>query len=146
MSLPQKQFELYVKRLGGRLTKARTEILREIYNRHDHFDAEEIYIALKRKGLDVSRASVYRAIPMFIDTGLILQVVYTDKHKHYEHVMGHEHHEHMICRKCGKIIEFEDAALERALKKACRDKGFNLATHKIEAQGTCGKCTGNSKN
>ena len=135
----------HVRRKGLRFTNSRLQVLKAIYDRHDHFEVNEVYLDLKRKDANVSRASVYRTIPLLLEAGLIRESIFTDKHKHYEHVLGHKHHEHLICEKCGKVIEFEDSNLEQALAEICRKRGFEINTHKIEVTGRCRNCKHNRR-
>lgn len=133
-------FREFLKRKGLKLTKERKAILKEIYSYHGHFDSEELLIRLRKKGIRVSKASIYRTIPLLIESGLIEEVVRTDKHAHYEHTYGHGHHDHMICLKCGSVVEFNSQELEGLQERICKDGGFMGTSHTLEIRGYCKKC------
>ncbi len=90
---------------GLKSTRERKEIVDAIMETTGHFDPEELYNRLRACGSKVSRASVYRTIPLLIESGFIEEVERVDKHSHYERVIGTPHHDHMICTQCGKVIE-----------------------------------------
>ena len=105
-------FQEYIRQRGLRRTPEREEILREIFAWHGHFDVDELYLLLKGKGSKVSKASIYRSLPLFMDCGLIREVDFRDGHWHYEHIYGHDHHNHLRCLGCGEIQEFEEPSLK----------------------------------
>lgn len=133
-------FKDFLKNKGLKLTKEREAIIGEIYSLHGHFDPDELLVRLRKKGSRVSKASIYRTIPLLIESGLIEEVIKVDKHAHYEHTYGHGHHDHMICMKCGKVIEFHSNSLEALQEKVCRDNGFSGKSHTLEIKGYCRKC------
>ena len=129
---------LTTKRL--KLTKERNEILDEILDMKKHFDPEELFVRLKTKGSKVSRASVYRTIPLLIESGLLEEVERIDRHAHYERVSEDRHHDHMICIKCGKVIEFYSPTLEMLQDEICQKEKFKGIRHTLEILGCCEKC------
>jgi Fur family ferric uptake transcriptional regulator len=129
---------LTTKRL--KLTKERNEILDEILDMKKHFDPEELFVRLKTKGSKVSRASVYRTIPLLIENGLLEEVERIDRHAHYERVSEDRHHDHMICIKCGKVIEFYSPTLEMLQDEICQKEKFKGIRHTLEILGYCEKC------
>jgi Fur family ferric uptake transcriptional regulator len=133
-------FREFLKEKGLKLTKERRAILKEIFSFHDHFDPEELLIRLRKKGSRVSKASIYRTIPLLVESGLIEEVIKVDKHAHYEHTYGHSHHDHMICMKCGKVVEFYSQELEDLQERPCKDDGFKGISHTLEIRGYCKKC------
>lgn len=133
-------FKGFLQKKGLRLTRERRAILKEIFSLHGHFDPEELLISLRKKGSRVSKASIYRTIPLLIESGLIEEVVKVDKHAHYEHIYGHSHHDHMICIKCGKVIEFHSKALENLQERLCKEDGFEGISHTLEIRGYCKRC------
>jgi len=111
---------------------------------HSHFEADELYFRLRQKGdRRISRATVYRTLPLLEESGLIRRVVFIDKHTHYEHVYGHMHHEHLICLNCGKVIEFYKQSLEDTLEDIARENQFKSMAHKLEITGFCDQCAKN---
>ena len=128
---------------GFRTTPARKAILDAAYTIHGHFEAEDLFLKLRRqKGLKISRATVYRTLPLLVKCGLLREVLFTDKHSHYEHIWGHEHHEHLVCLDCGRVFEFQSPELEKVLDLAARNHRFRPSGHKVEITGYCEKCRG----
>ena len=135
----QQMFAEYLGRRGLSNTPERQAVLQEILSSGSHFQADELYVKLTRhKSRPVSRATVYRTLSLLTDCGLIRKVAFVDRRSHYEHVFGHEH---LICKKCRRIVEFQDRGLSEALERICRDKKFKKLSHKIEVVGLCGKCS-----
>ena len=135
-------FRRFIKRRGLRYTPEREKIIQEIFANHDHFDVDTLFLRLRGKGLKISKASIYRTIPLLIESGLIQEVFYEDGHMHYEHIYGHQHHCHLRCLECGKIIEFVDEALFEIEQKLARIHNFDISGHKLEMFGSCPKCRG----
>lgn len=134
-------FREFLKGKGLRLTHEREAILREVFaTKGQHFDPEELHISLRQKDADVSRASVYRTIPLLIEAGIIEEVERIDKHAHYELTYGREHHDHMLCLGCGKVIEFLSQEMEELQERICKEHGFTGETHTLEIKGYCRKC------
>ncbi len=123
-----------------RNTPERETIIREIFSRHDHFDVDELYLRLRRQGVRVSKASIYRTLPLLIEAGLITEVFYEDGHMHYEHTFGHEQHCHLRCTECRRVIEFWDASLEGLEERLVREYDFELSGHRLEVFGLCPEC------
>lgn len=133
-------FTDYLKTKSLKLTREREAIIDCVIGQTGHFDPEELCADLRRNGMDVSRASVYRTLPLLIDSGILEQVERTDKHAHYELKMGRGHHDHMLCVQCGRVIEFYSPELERLQERICRREGFAGQTHTLEIKGRCKKC------
>ena len=124
-----------------KFTAERKTIFEEVFSITKHFDADELYLKLRqRNNPKISRATVYRTLPLLEDIGLLRKVDFTDKHSHYECVDADTHHEHLICLKCGKIIDFYHKSLETTLHKVATEFGFKHIEHKLEITGYCGKC------
>ena len=133
-------FREFLEQKGMRSTPEREAILAEIFAHHDHFDVEELIMRLRHQGLRVSRASVYRTMPLLVESGLVQEVFIEDGHMHYEHIYGHEHHCHLRCLGCRKIIEFRNAAVEEVEKRIGQDHQFEITGHKLEIYGYCQAC------
>jgi len=95
---------------------------------------------VRRRNKAVSRSTVYRALPLLVEFGILREVVYSEKHHNYECMVGRPHHEHLICLACGKIIEFSDERMEVPLEEACLKHRFKAVAHKTEVTGYCKKC------
>jgi Fur family ferric uptake transcriptional regulator len=139
--MEKQKFREFMRSKGLKLTKERQDILNEIGNMKKHFDPDELFIKLKTKGSKVSRASVYRTIPLLIESGFIEEVVRVDRHAHYERVSEKQHHDHMICMKCGRVIEFYSPTLEMLQNEICQKEKFKGIRHTLEILGYCEKCS-----
>lgn len=138
-------FREFLRKKGLRVTKEREAILEEVVSRKGHFDMEELHLALMKNTPRVSRASIYRTLPLLLESGILEEVERTDKHAHYEHTSGLPHHDHMLCVSCGRVIEFYSESLERLQERLCRERGFQGASHTLEIKGYCKKCAGKKR-
>lgn len=134
------QFIRYLGEQGLKMTPERERILDEIFGAEGHFEADELTYRLRRKGEKISKATVYRTLPLLVKAGLIKEVIHGEKHLHYEHVHEGERHDHLICLKCGKIIEFEEQAIRKIEKQICQKNGFTPKKFVFEVFGYCSEC------
>jgi Fur family ferric uptake transcriptional regulator len=137
---PINKFRAYIKTQGLRKTPERETIIEEIFSIHDHFDVDELFLRLRNKKKRISKASLYRTIPLLIDSGLIKEVYFADGHLHYEHVFGHKHHCHLRCTCCGRIIEFASDEIGAIQKKISKKHHFAITGHRFELLGFCPHC------
>lgn len=134
------EFLNFLKQQGFKWTPEREKVLQEAFATEGHFEAEELAYRLRRQGSRISKATVYRTLPLLIKAGLIKEVIHGEKHSHYEHVHGEERHDHLICLKCGKITEFQDASLREVEEKVCKENHFRAQKILVEIFGYCQKC------
>jgi Fur family ferric uptake transcriptional regulator len=135
--------ENFLKKLqerGHKPTKERGLIFKEVLKMPHHFNADDLAIKVHKRDQNVSRATIYRTLPILIELGILREVVFSDKHHNYECMLGREHHEHLICIRCRKIIEFSDERLEIPLDEACERYQFKAVAHKTEVTGYCKDC------
>ena len=137
-------FRKFIHKRGLRNTRERESIVKEIFSSADHFDVDELYLRLKKK-TGVSKASIYRTIPLLIEANLITEVYLEDGHMHYEQVYGRDHHCHLRCNKCRKIIEFSDPRLPEIEREVAEKIGFVPEGHKLEITGLCPTCAKENK-
>jgi len=137
-------FSRYLVAKKLKLTKERKAVLREMFQNPGHLEAEELLYKLRRKKRGASRATVYRTLELLVECGMVRKVDLGHGHSHYELVLDHPHHEHMICLDCGRVIEFSDQAIEDALLKLCKKNGFQHTSHRFQIFGYCHRC-GKSK-
>ena len=137
---PINKFRAYIKAQGLRKTPERETIIEEIFSIHDHFDVDELFLRLRNKRKRVSKASLYRTIPLLIESGLIKEVYFEDGHLHYEHIYGHKDHSHLRCNRCGRIIEFDDDEIGTLQKRIGKKYDFAVTAHRFELIGYCPQC------
>ena len=133
-------FRNFIRRKSLRYTPEREQIVKEVFSTHDHFDVDDLYLRMRNKGKNVSKASIYRTIPLLLESGLIQEVFHEDGHMHYEHIYGHPHHCHLRCISCGKIIEFRNESIMGLEKELEKQYGFEVIGHKLDVYGRCTKC------
>ena len=138
----QRAFERYLQQRSLKLTSQRERIFQRAFETHDHFSAETLYAWLKeQEGAPVSRATVYRTLGLLVEGGFLESLDTGQGEMLYEHVLGHRHHDHLVCVDCGRIEEFVDDKIEELQEKAARRKGFQLLRHELRLFGTCASCT-----
>jgi Fur family ferric uptake transcriptional regulator len=137
-----KRFELFLRTRSLKLTSQRRRIFDRSFATHEHFSAEQLYRWLAAEpGARVSRATVYRTLALLVE-GHFVQALDTGRGELlYEHVLGHPHHDHMVCLECGRIEEFHDDRIEELQAEACRKKGFQLVGHEHRLKGFCRACS-----
>ena len=139
---PVEKFQEYLATKGQRLTQERAAIVDEVFTTHEHFDADQLVARLTRRdsGRRVSRSTVYRTLTSLEQAGLLRKVARTNDRDVYEHDYGYPEHDHLICKKCGELIEFQHEAIARALEEIAAEHGFRMTGHRLEVHGMCSTC------
>ncbi|MFK7740037.1 MAG: Fur family transcriptional regulator [Planctomycetota bacterium] len=132
--------EQHLRKSGFRWTNQRALIVRAALATHEHFTAEELLDACRKDDPKVSRATVYRTLGVLEEHGFVEGLETGDGGRRFEHVLGHEHHDHMVCMSCHKILEFRDDELERRQELAAKRVGFRIERHSLRIYGTCREC------
>jgi Fur family ferric uptake transcriptional regulator len=103
--------------------------------------AQEIEDELRSRDRRVGRASVYRALDVLVDHGLLARLEVGQGMARYEPVTpGGEHHHHLVCERCGKLVAFDDPALERAIESLAERLELEVADHEVLLRGACKRC------
>lgn len=116
------------------------QILKIFLKTERHLTADELYRMVKKKVSGIGYATIYRALKLFCDCGLCRELRLDDGTIRYEHLYGHEHHDHLICIKCGKFVEVKDPEIERLQERLARNNGFILKRHTLQIYGLCKEC------
>ncbi len=135
----KEQLKELVKSKGLKYSSQREDILKTLFNSKKHLTPEEIYTEVKKINKNIGLATVYRALSFLESEGLINSISFGVEGKKYELNRG-EHHDHMICLKCGKIIEFFDERLESLQEIIAQKHDFKLITHELNMYGICSNC------
>lgn len=132
--------ERYMRERGLRWTSQRRLVASVALRNHTHFSADELLAMCRTEDRAISRATVYRTLGMLEDAGIVEGLDTGEGGRKFEHVLGHEHHDHMICTECGTILEFRDDELERRQEMAAQRNGFKITSHSLKLYGLCQKC------
>ena len=133
-------FRDFIKKKRLRHTSERNVILREIMAHKGHFDPDTIHLQLRQRNVKVSKASIYRTIPLLLECGLIREYFYRDGRVLYEHVFGQGHHCHMRCLECAEIVEYCLEDLKLVEEKLGRIYDYDVRGHRLEVYGYCPAC------
>jgi Fur family ferric uptake transcriptional regulator len=143
-SKPEQRMELFHSRLrdrGLKSTSPRDDIARVFFELRRHVSAEELYAEVKKINPHVGYATIYRTLKLLKECELLTERHFDEDQARYE-VAGEHHHDHFICEQCGKIVEFEDDAIERMQQDIAKKLGVVLTRHKLELYGLCAACRG----
>ena len=129
-----------LKAAGLKSTLPRRRILEVLENSPSrHMNAEEVYDHLRESGEDVGLATVYRVLTQFENAGLITKHNFESGHSVFELNQG-EHHDHILCVKCGKVEEFLDEVIEQRQRDIAKNAGFTMTDHALYIYGICAEC------
>ncbi len=117
-------------------TQQRELIVEQFFKCHDHVSIDELLAKVRKRNKKVGYATVYRTLKLLVDSGVAIHRQFGDGQSRFE-VAG-EHHDHLICIKCGLIMEFEDEEIEELQDRiAARLGGFSVIRHRHELYGLC---------
>ena len=136
------QLEEYMAAQGLRATSQRGEILHLFIKAGRHLSAEELYSLVKKTHPGIGYATVYRTLKLLAEAGLAQERRFEDGFTRCEHTSSEAHHDHLICTRCGAIIEFENERIEALQRDVARAKKFKVLSHKLELYGLCEVCQG----
>jgi len=144
--LTQKKEKLksFLKEKGLKSTRQRDLIASEFLQIGEHVTAEELYRQISKKYSDIGFTTVYRTLKLLNKSGLAAERVFADNLTRYEPLSAEDHHDHLICMKCGSITEFQDLKIERLQERVADEFGFLAVSHKMELYGYCNKCRENA--
>jgi len=120
-----------------RYTQQRQKVWDEICASDEHQDAEGIYNSLRKRQVNVSRATVYRTIDVLVKNNLVRRLNLDDGRSRFENKTGIEHHDHIVCLDCRKIIEFMDGTIEKMQTRIAKEQGFEIVRHVHQLFGRC---------
>ena len=135
------RFKALLKKNGLKFTRQREAILQTLYAHSGHYTPEELYRLVEEEHGSVKTgiATVYRTLTLLENAGIVTSISFGTQGKKYE--LGIKaHHDHLICTKCGKILEFYDEAIEKKQARIAREFGFTMEDHSLKIYGTCPEC------
>jgi Fur family transcriptional regulator, ferric uptake regulator len=131
-----------------RMTSQRQAIIESVFNTEEHFTAEQLLEWSRARDKSVSRATVYRTLPLLTESGLVREMDFGKDHKFYDpNYAAHPEHNHIVCADCEKIVEFDSAEISEIEKKISSKLGFALKSQRLQITATCqelkkrGTCT-----
>ena len=140
MKNPLDVFADYLTDNNLKMTPQRRLILDTLMKQNDHLSSEELYAKVKKRDKSVGQATVYRTLKLLNDSGLIEPLDFADGVTRYEMSYGEDHHDHLICERCGKNIEILDEVIEQRQEELAKEHGFSLRRHKMYLYGVCDDC------
>src|ERR1022692_736181 len=121
-----------------RLTGPRRAIIETVFNTEKHFTAEELLKWARHRDKSVSRATVYRTLPLLTESGLVREMDFGKEQKFYDpNYAEHPHHNHIICLDCGKIVEFDSRKINQLENEISRRLGFSAKARRLQITAAC---------
>ena len=136
----------HIQKYGLRRTAQRDLILEVFLSMEDHLSSEDLYNLVKQQDPTIGHTTVYRTLKLLTEAGLAREVRFGDGVTHYEHHHNQEHHDHIICTGCGKVIEFFSAELEAMQDAIVGIYNFKLTQHSLRIWGVCEECQQKEQN
>jgi Fur family ferric uptake transcriptional regulator len=140
-----KRFIEHRSRRGLKSSDKRSFIVNYFIEANRHFSVEELYDEIRLVKPEISYSTVYRALKLLVSCGLATECTFEDSIVRFEPTHQSEHHDHLVCRVCGKIIEFENDKIEKLQKEVARKYGFHVTAHRLQLYGECRKCRKSGK-
>ncbi len=131
-----------------RMTSQRQAIIETVFGTEEHFTAEQLLEWSRARDRSVSRATVYRTLPLLTESGLVREMDFGKNHKYYDpNYAEHPNHNHIICQDCEKIVEFESEKISQIENEISHRLGFEVKTQRLQITASCdefkkrGHCT-----
>ncbi len=136
----EKAFTEFLEKKDLKLTSQRRTILRQAMEAPGHFSAEKLLELSKKADPTTSKATVYRTLALLKDSGILEEQDFGEGKKLYERAQGRAHHDHLICIRCGAIIEFENQKIEDLQNSEAARHRFKIVYHSLKLFGFCLAC------
>jgi Fur family ferric uptake transcriptional regulator len=137
----KERFTEFLRDGNYRITSERFEVLAQVLKYDEHFDADSLYLQLRAEGSKVSRATVYKTLSLLHECGLVSRYMFSPgEFAQYEKTIDRPCHDHMVCTKCGRIIEFPNGSVRYLQKQICDHHDFEGIYHTLQIFGVCSDC------
>ena len=128
----------YLEQKGLRKTTQRDAIIEAAFSTTEHYTAEELLLMARKIDADVSRATIYRTLPLLVESGVLKEMDFGKDYKFYDpNYIDHPSHNHLICVDCNRIVEFEDRNIETLENCISKRLGFSPASKSVRIEATC---------
>lgn len=134
---PKEKLKRYLNENNLKTTQQRNRILEIFVDRNRHMTPEEVLEAVHPQVPSVGLATIYRTMKLLVKAGVAHERRFADGLLRYEIAVEGEHHDHIICLDCGKIVEFEDDLIEERQHKVAKEKGFEIRSHRLDLYARC---------
>lgn len=141
MKKEEELLQTHISKHHLKVTKERSSVLRAFMASERHVTAEELHREMKEKGSSIGLATIYRTLNLFCECGLAEQRQFGDGQARYELTYNVNHHDHLVCTQCDRIIEFENLDIEKLQEKVAKKNNFTVYSHKLELYGLCSGCS-----
>ena len=138
-NIPEK-LKAYIDSKSLRWTGQRQMIVQVLLKTDQHLTTDELFNKVRKKDSSIGYATVARTLHLLVEAGFCDRIDISDGSMRYEVISGHEHHDHLICDRCGKFIEIYSPELEQIQTKLVQQHGFTEKSHKLQIFGTCADC------
>ncbi len=134
------KFEQFIAEKGLRHTWQRETVRDAFLETERHVSTQELFGIVRKKHKCIGHATVSRTLKLLAKAGICREVDFGDGMQRFEHKYGHEHHDHLICLKCGRFVEIYSKKLEKLQDELVKRRGYIQGYHKLDIFGLCGKC------
>ena len=133
-------FRDYLKNNDMLASVQREQILEIFLKTEKHPTINDLYNLVRKKYPKIGLATIYRAMKVICDAGLARETDFGGSIRRFEHKYKHQHHDHLVCLKCGRIIEIMSPGIEKLQESLAKRHKFTAVRHRLEIFGTCRSC------
>src|SRR6058998_2054996 len=134
----KQKFMEFLDQKNLRLTSQRQAIIDTVFSTEEHFTAEQLLEWSRERDTSISRATVYRTLPLLTESGLVREMDFGKDYKFYDpNYAEHPNHNHLICQDCQKIVEFESEKIARLESEISQELGFSIKSQRLQITGDC---------
>ncbi|GAB4294603.1 MAG: transcriptional repressor [Desulfuromonadia bacterium] len=133
-------FRNFIDEKGLKTTRQRNQILEFFLSSRRHLSVEEFHREIRERHPSIGYATVYRTLKLFAESGIAREIDFGDGQTRYEPLVAGEHHDHLVCLRCGAIEEFSHDGIESLQEEVALQHGFSIVTHRLEIYGHCKVC------
>jgi Fur family transcriptional regulator, ferric uptake regulator len=134
-------FKHFIKNQGLRQSSRRDQVVEAFFNLKGHTTVEELLTQVRKKDKRVGLTTIYRTLKLLTQCGLAIERKFDRQVATFEPAQLGQHHDHLICLECGKILEFENKSIETLQEEVAKEHAFLITRHILELYGTCLDCS-----